>query len=108
MALGNRIREMRKMQRLSQEELAYRLGTNRVSLSQWENDKVTPDTDNLTKIAMALGTGVGYLLGETDNPVLDFRQCADAGTHPQPHPQQCRCAGRGHGGQFRHELPPPD
>ena len=78
MSLGNRIREMRKMQRLSQEELAYRLGTNRVSLSQWENDKVTPDTDNLTKIAMALGTGVGYLLGETDNPVLDYRQCADA------------------------------
>ena len=82
MSLGNRIREMRKMQRLSQEELAYRLGTNRVSLSQWENDKVTPDTDNLTKIAMALGTGVGYLLGETDNPVLDYRQCADAGSAP--------------------------
>ena len=35
------------------------------------------------------------------------RQCADTGTHPQPHPQQRRCAGRGHSGQFRHELPPP-
>lgn len=29
------------------------------------------------------------------------------GAHPQPHPQQRRCAGRGHGGQFRHKLPPP-
>ena len=35
------------------------------------------------------------------------RQRADAGPHPQPHPQQRRRAGRGHGGQCRHELPPP-
>ena len=51
MSLGERMREMRKMLRLSQEELAFRLGTNRVSISQWENNRVTPDADSLIKTA---------------------------------------------------------
>ncbi len=73
MSLGERMREMRKMLRLSQEELAFRLGTNRVSVSQWENNRVTPDADSLIKTAAVLGTSVGFLLGETDDPALSLR-----------------------------------
>ncbi|MCC8057042.1 helix-turn-helix transcriptional regulator [Cloacibacillus sp.] len=73
MSLGERMREMRKMLRLSQEELAFRLGTNRVSVSQWENNRVMPDADSLIKTAAVLGTSVGFLLGETDDPALSLR-----------------------------------
>ncbi|WP_455599493.1 helix-turn-helix domain-containing protein [Cloacibacillus sp.] len=73
MSLGERMREMRKMLHLSQEELAFRLGTNRVSVSQWENNRVMPDADSLIKTAAVLGTSVGFLLGETDDPALSLR-----------------------------------
>lgn len=73
MSLGDRMREMRKMLRLIQEELAFMLGTNRVSVSQWENNRVMPDADSLIKTAAVLGTSVGFLLGETDDPALSLR-----------------------------------
>ncbi|MDO5116139.1 MAG: helix-turn-helix transcriptional regulator [Synergistaceae bacterium] len=79
MALGERLRKLRRMLRLSQEELAYRLGTNRVSISQWENNRVSPDTDSLTKIAAVLGTSIAYLLGETDDPASYRYADADIG-----------------------------
>lgn len=68
MTLGTKMRALRKMLRLNQEELAYRLDTNRVSVSQWENDKVVPDTANIRKLAAVFGSSVAYLMGETDCP----------------------------------------
>ena len=51
-----------------------------------------------------VGVGGGLTTGKR---VVNLAMRADAGPHPQPHPQQRRRAGRGHGGQCRHELPPP-
>ena len=65
---GERLRMLRKKHKISQEELAGRIGLSRPSISQWENNAVTPDTENLRKAAAELETTVAYLLGETDYP----------------------------------------
>lgn len=67
---GERLRMLRKKHKISQEELAGRIGLSRPSISQWENNAVTPDTENLRKAAAELETTVAYLLGETDNPAI--------------------------------------
>ena len=46
---GERLRMLRKKHKISQEELAGRIGLSRPSISQWENNAVTPDTEKLKK-----------------------------------------------------------
>lgn len=45
--LSNRLKKYRKENGYSQAEIAAYLGISRQAISQWENDKVYPDIDNL-------------------------------------------------------------
>ena len=54
MAIGERIKELRKKNDLTQERLAEKIGISNVSLSKIENGKSFPDCDNLEKIICAL------------------------------------------------------
>ncbi len=51
MNLGNRIKELRLEQGLSQEELAMKLHVTRQTISNWENNKNYPDLATLVEIA---------------------------------------------------------
>ncbi len=64
--VGKRIKELREELKLSLQELAERSGFSSALLSQFENHMVSPPLGVLVKLAPALGTGVGELLG--DNP----------------------------------------
>ncbi|MEG1798973.1 MAG: helix-turn-helix transcriptional regulator [Synergistaceae bacterium] len=67
MSLGNKIKELRKKAGIyNQEELAFRLGTARQTVSSWERGMFLPDSKNLKKLAEELNTTVSYLLGEDD------------------------------------------
>jgi transcriptional regulator with XRE-family HTH domain len=81
---GERLRILRKKYKLSQEELADRTGLSRPSISQWENNAVTPDTENLRKVAAELKTTVAYLMGETDYPCVGSTLLT--GEFPLPEP----------------------
>ena len=70
MTFGERLRKSRKG-RLNQEELASLIGVHTNTISRWENGSRSPDTDMLQKLAQALDTTTGYLLGETDEPTLN-------------------------------------
>lgn len=60
--MGYRIREFRKAQRMSQEELAERSGVSRQTISMIENnDGKAATTKTLAKIAKALDTTVAAL-----------------------------------------------
>lgn len=59
---GERIREIRERLGLTQEELAGRSGVSKGFLSDVENDKSSPGSDYLLRIANALGASVDYLL----------------------------------------------
>lgn len=55
MKLGKIIRQLRKELQLSQEELAFQVGTDAANLSRIENDKQNPAPDMLERLAIALG-----------------------------------------------------
>ena len=61
MSIGVRITELRNEKKLSQGQLADILGVSRQAVSKWENDKTSPDTLNLIKIADVLDTEIEYL-----------------------------------------------
>lgn len=48
--------------------MAKALDVSPKTVSHWENDEREPDYAMLQKIAYELGTSMGYLLGETDDP----------------------------------------
>lgn len=54
-AIGNRIRELRKSQKLSQQKLALMIGVERSYLAKIEAGKRNPTVDCLEKIATGLG-----------------------------------------------------
>lgn len=64
MTLGEKIREARKKQGLSQEQLADKLSVSRSAVAKWETDKGLPDVGNLKFLARLLNVSVDYLLDE--------------------------------------------
>lgn len=61
MSIGDRITELRSKKQLSQGQMADLLGVSRQAVSKWENDKTSPDTLNLIKLADILDTEIEYL-----------------------------------------------
>ena len=61
MSIGQRIVELRNSQNISQFEIAKALDVSRQAVSKWENDKSSPDTINLIRLADLLNTDVQYL-----------------------------------------------
>ena len=61
--LANRLVELRKQNKLSQEALAEKLGLSRQSISKWERAEASPDTDNLMALAEVYGMSLDELLG---------------------------------------------
>ncbi len=61
----NRIRELRKKSKISQEKLAEELGVTQASVSLYETGAAVP-SDMLIKISAYFGVTVDYLLNITD------------------------------------------
>ncbi len=65
-ATGDRIKEIREARGMTQDQLADKAGISKGFLSDVENDKRNISSENLLKVANALGASVDYLLrGET-------------------------------------------
>ena len=60
---GERIAELRKNKRISQEELADILCTSRQAVSKWERGESDPDIYRLKDLASYFGVSIDYLLG---------------------------------------------
>lgn len=73
--MANRLCSYRKAHRLSQEELAARIGVSRQAVSKWERAESAPDTDNLILLAQLYGVTLDALL-YTD-PAPDTESAAD-------------------------------
>lgn len=79
MKLGERIRELRKQANFTQPELAEKIGVHETTVRRWEQDKDKgPGFDMIQKLAQALGTTAGDLMGETDT----------AGAHEEKTPDE--------------------
>lgn len=66
--VGDRIKFLREGLNQSQEELANAIGMHSNTVARWERGELVPRGTSLSKLAQALDTSTGYLLGETDDP----------------------------------------
>lgn len=62
MELGKLIRELRKEQNLTQEQLAHLLKTTQDTISLWELNKSLPDVLSLVELAKIFNVSTDYLL----------------------------------------------
>jgi len=60
--LGSRIRELRQLRGLTQQELAYRIGMEKSNLSVIENGKSNPQILTLVRLSSALEASLGEML----------------------------------------------
>lgn len=60
--------ELRKKSKLSQEELAERIGVSQKSISKYEQQTVRPSWEALIAMADLFNVTVDYLLGRSDIP----------------------------------------
>jgi transcriptional regulator with XRE-family HTH domain len=65
-ALGRAIRQIRRGQRLSQEELGFRAGLHRTYVGGIERGEKNPSYGNLLKLADALGAPASQLLRDAE------------------------------------------
>lgn len=66
--IGERIRILRKNNKITQEQLAELMGVARPTISSWENNENKPTTENLFMLVSILKTSAAYLMGDTDDP----------------------------------------
>jgi transcriptional regulator with XRE-family HTH domain len=62
MALGDRIRQLRKEAGWSQADLGDKIGTDSQRVSRYETGKITPSLDAIIRIAQALNISIDHLL----------------------------------------------
>ena len=62
MTIGDKIKNLRNGKKMSQAELADRLGVSRQAVTKWETDGGTPEIESLVAIADTFGTSVDALI----------------------------------------------
>lgn len=66
-----RLKEVRKLKKISQLKLAMDLNMNQNTISRYETGEREPGINELIKIADYFNISVDYLLGRTDNPKIN-------------------------------------
>lgn len=79
MKLGENIRALRLRKRLTQEQVAQKLGVTYQAVSKWENDTNTPDIALLPEIAAFFGVTIDALFHQDAISALDGFPVEDDG-----------------------------
>ena len=66
-SFSERLKELRKKNSLTQQELADKVGTNRVNVTKWETGRTEPTLENIVKLSKILVTTTDELLGKNIN-----------------------------------------
>ena len=62
----NRLKELRKEKGLTQEKLSNEIGTTKLTISNWENEKHSIGSEKAKLLADLFNVSVGYLLGHSE------------------------------------------
>lgn len=68
MKLNEKIAYYRRDKKLSQEELAARVGVSRQAVSKWELGEASPDVNKLLALSRAFGVTADHLLNDEEGP----------------------------------------
>jgi transcriptional regulator with XRE-family HTH domain len=71
MTFGEKVLQVRKSLKWSQNDLAQKVGTSAPIIGRYERGEIKPSIEMAAKIADALGVTTDYLLGRSDKIVLD-------------------------------------
>lgn len=71
MGFSDRLKELRKQARLTQVEIAEKLGISQPAYASWERGTKKPTQENLIKIAQTLNVTVDYLVGNFDEEITN-------------------------------------
>lgn len=74
MEISQVVREKRKEQGLTQEQLAEKIFVSKKTISNWENGRTTPDIESLIQIAHLFELSLDSLLLEGSTIVADFKK----------------------------------
>lgn len=85
MLFGERLTSVRKAKKISQDELAKKLGVHAPVIGRYERGEVKPSIEVATKIADALEVSLDYLVGHSDlllehsvlDRILDIQKLSD-------------------------------
>ena len=66
--VSNRIRDSRKKQRLTQQELADSVGVSLMTVLRWEKGERTPNTSVMPRLSEVLNVSASYLMGLEESP----------------------------------------
>lgn len=72
MSIGNKIRDLRKINKITQEELGVFLGVTRSTIANYENGKRQVDLKTSQKIADFFSVTIDYLMGNDESTTKDF------------------------------------
>lgn len=67
MTLGERIKEYRTNNGMSQENLAEKMNVSRQAITKWESDKGVPDIDNLIQLSRIMNITIDELILGNNN-----------------------------------------
>lgn len=68
--IGKRLKEARKARKMTQQDVADRVGVSVSTVKKWELDLNEPNSDKLIALALGLGVSVDYLFGVSTAPDL--------------------------------------
>lgn len=66
-----KIKELRKNNKITQEQLGNAIGVSKMAISYFEKGKKSPGRESLEKIADYFGVTTDYLLGRSEDPELN-------------------------------------
>lgn len=66
MSFKNRLTELRKQKKISQEELAKKIGVHQNVIGRYERGEAKPSIELAAKLAKVLEVSLDYLVGNTD------------------------------------------
>ncbi|HGA1243601.1 TPA: helix-turn-helix domain-containing protein, partial [Streptococcus suis] len=73
----NKLRQLRKENNYSQEDIAKAVNISVKTVSRWENGETTIKKDKAQELADHFGVSVGYLLGYEDKVKKEFYKQLD-------------------------------
>jgi transcriptional regulator with XRE-family HTH domain len=74
MAVGKRIREIRKILNLTQGDFAKKVNVSSQVISNWEREYTKPNSEDIERIATNLDINPNFLYGITDDPKIKISQ----------------------------------
>lgn len=77
MDFGTRLKELRKQNGLTQQQLAERIGVTKSVISFYELKERSPSPDVLTKLSYIFHVSTDYLLGIERNRTIDVTGLSD-------------------------------